>query len=75
MGQYCFARCMPASSVVVCNACGQSATAGLCAWPVQRPTLHSYTPLWWHLVCVDVYFVTDACLLRFSFSVCCQEIG
>ena len=44
MGQYCVARCrLSASCVVVCNARGRSAAAGLGAWPVRRQTLHGGT--------------------------------
>jgi len=34
---------LSSSSVVVCNALGRSAAAGLGAWPVRRPTLHGGT--------------------------------
>ena len=44
MGQYYFARCcLSVSSVIVCNARGQSAATRSGAWPVRRPTLHGGT--------------------------------
>jgi len=55
ISQYWFTHCrLP--SVVVCNARGRTAAAGLGVWPIRRPTLHGGTvrlsvPLGRHLVC------------------------
>ena len=61
MGQYCFARCRRRrlSSVVVCNARGQSATVGrACGWSGGRHCMagqYGYVPLGRNSVLNDDY--------------------